>query len=100
MSDAIVTYNYRQGWGCHEKCILETYTVDGKIQRTQRAHLPGKIGPGTQICQKGVSAWQIPYNDKRILHPLKRVGERGEVNPKEAQARGLREGVVYLEKGI
>ncbi len=73
-----VTLTCCQGWGCHEHCILETHTVDGKIVRTQKSQLPGGIQPGNQICQKGATAWQIPYNEQRLLHPLKRVGERGE----------------------
>ena len=78
MSETKVTYQCCQGWGCHEKCILKTFTKDGKIVRTQRSGDIGHIGNGPRICQKGISAWQIPYNDERLLHPLKRVGERGE----------------------
>ncbi len=78
MSAERVTYNCCQGWGCHEHCMLETHTVDGKIVRTQKSFLPGKIGVGNQICQKGAMAWKAVYSDKRLLHPLKRVGERGE----------------------
>ena len=78
MSDEKVTYQCCQGWGCHEKCILETHSKDGKIVRIQRSGGIGHVGPGPQICQKGISSWRVPYNDQRILHPLKRVGERGE----------------------
>ena len=78
MSDKKVTYQCCQGWGCHEKCILEAHTEDGKIVRVQRSGAIGHVGPGPQICQKGVSSWRIPYNEQRLLHPLKRVGERGE----------------------
>ena len=30
------------------------------------------------ICQKGVMSCRQPYNEKRLLYPLKRAGERGE----------------------
>ncbi len=30
------------------------------------------------LCSKGLSATQFLYHPDRILHPLKRVGERGE----------------------
>ena len=71
-----VTYNPCQGFGCHEHCILEVHTKDGKIVRTQRAPLPGP-NPGCRICSKGIMSGKIPYAEDRLLHPLKRVGERG-----------------------
>ncbi|MBP3867065.1 MAG: molybdopterin-dependent oxidoreductase, partial [Eggerthellaceae bacterium] len=77
MSTEKVTINACQGWGCHEHCMLETHTVDGKIVRTQRLPLPGPK-PDNGICAKGIMAAKIPYAEDRVLHPLKRVGERGE----------------------
>lgn len=71
-----VTYNPCQGFGCHEHCILEVHSKDGKIVRTQRAPLPGPH-PGCRICSKGIMSGKIPYAEDRLLHPLKRVGERG-----------------------
>ena len=71
-----VTYNPCQGFGCHEHCILEVHSKDGKIVRTQRAPLPGPH-PGCRICSKGIMSGKIPYAEDRLLYPLKRVGERG-----------------------
>lgn len=71
-----ITFNPCQGFGCHEHCILEVHSKDGKIVRTQRANLPGPH-PGCRICSKGIMSGKIPYAEDRLLHPLKRVGERG-----------------------
>ena len=72
-----VTYNLCQGWGCHEHCLVETHVRDGKIDRVQKCLFPGKR-PANDICMKGILSAKIPYAKDRILHPLKRVGERGE----------------------
>lgn len=77
MTEERVTYNPCQGYGCHEHCILEVHSKDGKIVRVQKSTLPGPP-PGNQICSKGIMCKKIPYAPDRILHPLKRVGERGE----------------------
>ena len=78
MAEERVTINPCQGWGCHEHCFIETHTVDGKIVRTQKANLPGFVRVPGKICQKGVANQRVPYNEDRLLYPLKRVGERGE----------------------
>ncbi|WP_165056960.1 molybdopterin-dependent oxidoreductase [Adlercreutzia sp. ZJ176] len=76
-SEEKVTYNLCQGWGCHEHCLVETHVKDGKIDRVQKCLFPGKR-PANDICMKGILSAKIPYAKDRILHPLKRVGERGE----------------------
>ncbi len=73
-----ITYNHCQGIGCHERCPLKTYTKDGKIIRTERTILKGHDAERYMICQRGALAGKFPYLKERILHPLKRVGERGE----------------------
>ncbi|WP_165056588.1 MULTISPECIES: molybdopterin-dependent oxidoreductase [unclassified Adlercreutzia] len=78
MSETKITYHPCQGYGCHERCLLETHTRDGKITRVQKAVFPHKVGPGVQICQKGIASCQVPYNEDRLLYPMKRTGERGE----------------------
>jgi len=78
MSEEKVTYNACQGWGCHEHCVLTTYTKDGKIQRTERTILKGSQAEHYGICQKGIVAGKFPYIEDRVLYPLKRVGKRGE----------------------
>ncbi|MDR0500051.1 MAG: molybdopterin-dependent oxidoreductase [Coriobacteriales bacterium] len=67
-----------QGWGCHEQCILETVVVDGKIVRTERSLLAGANIDDSRICQKGIVSGNLPFLEKRLTKPLKRVGKRGE----------------------
>jgi anaerobic selenocysteine-containing dehydrogenase len=73
-----VVYTACQGWGCHEHCILATYVVDGKIERTERSILKGSQAERYGICQKGILSAKFPYLPERLLYPMKRVGERGE----------------------
>lgn len=75
-SDERVTLNLCQGFGCHEHCVVEVHSKEGKIVRVQKAPLPGPE-PGCRICPKGVMNAKIPYAKNRLLYPLKRVGERG-----------------------
>lgn len=70
-SEMKVTYNPCQGYGCHEHCILEVLSKDGKIVRTQRAPLPGPK-PGCRICSKGIMSGKTPYAKDRLTKPLKR----------------------------
>jgi anaerobic selenocysteine-containing dehydrogenase len=80
MSEEKVTYNPCQGWGCHEGCILTTYSKDGKIIRTERTLDPATddhLG-GSMICQKGITSPNLLSVPSKLKYPLKRVGERGE----------------------
>ncbi len=71
-------YTCCPGWGDHEFCALKTIVKDGKIVRTEKAVYTGVEANEGHICQKGVMSCRQPYNEKRLLYPLKRVGERGE----------------------
>ena len=75
-ADERVTLNLCQGFGCHEHCVVEVHSKDGKISRVQKAPLNGPY-PGCKICPKGVMNSKIPYAENRPLYPMKRVGERG-----------------------
>ena len=75
-ADERVTLNLCQGFGCHEHCVVEVYSKNGKISRVQKAPLPGPK-PGCRVCPKGVMNSKIPYAENRPLYPMKRVGERG-----------------------
>ena len=59
-------------------CPLTTIVKDGKIVRTERTYFTGTEKDEGFICQKGIAAARYPYQPNRILHPLKRAGERGE----------------------
>ncbi|MBX9032587.1 molybdopterin-containing oxidoreductase family protein [Gordonibacter massiliensis (ex Traore et al. 2017)] len=71
-------YTACQGWGCHDHCMLKTYVKDGVIERTERAVFPGPRPERNRTCQKGIISAKLPYIKERILHPMKRVGKRGE----------------------
>ena len=78
MSDEDFVYTCCPGWGDHEFCVLKTITKDGKIVRTEKADYTGAEANEGYICQKGIMSCRQPYNEKRLLYPLKRAGERGE----------------------
>lgn len=71
-------YTCCPGWGDHEFCAIKTIVKDGKIVRTEKPRYTGAEADEGYICQKGVMSCRQPYNPKRLLYPLKRVGERGE----------------------
>jgi DMSO reductase family type II enzyme molybdopterin subunit len=79
----------RVTWGCHAVdcypggCPWHVYSRDGKIVREEQAGIFPTIEAGIPDmnpmgCQKGAAWSQQHYNEERVLHPLKRVGERGE----------------------
>jgi anaerobic selenocysteine-containing dehydrogenase len=57
-------------------CGIDVYVEDGKVVKIEgtKEH-PANEG---KLCPKGLSALQLQYHPNRLLHPLKRVGERGE----------------------
>jgi len=76
-------------WGCHAVdcypggCPWRVYSRDGKIVREEQAGTYPVIESGVPDqnpmgCQKGAAWSQQHYNEERVLHPLKRIGERGE----------------------
>ena len=71
-------YTCCPGWGDHEFCAIKTIVKDGKIVRTEKPCYTGAEADEGYICQKGIMSCRQPYNPKRLTHPLKRVGERGE----------------------
>ena len=78
MSEESFVYTCCPGWGDHEFCAIKTIVKDGKIVRTEKADYTGAEENEGYICQKGIMSCRQPYNPKRLTHPLKRVGERGE----------------------
>lgn len=66
------------GWGDHEFCALKTVVKDGRIVRTEHLDYTGLEADEAHICQKGIMSWRQVYAEDRLLHPLKRAGERGE----------------------
>ena len=78
MGEESFVYTCCPGWGDHEFCAIKTIVRDGKIVRTEKAQYTGAEANEGYICQKGIMSCRQPYNEKRLTHPLKRVGERGE----------------------
>ena len=59
----------------YSHCGIEAYVKDGRIIRAEgdaeNPHSKGKL------CPRGAGIRQYVYNKERILHPLRRVGEKG-----------------------
>jgi|YNPNPStandDraft_1061719.scaffolds.fasta_scaffold00099_6 anaerobic dimethyl sulfoxide reductase subunit A len=60
---------------CGGNCLLKVHVRDGVITRVETDDGPE---PQLRACQRGRALRQRVYDPGRILHPLKRVGERGE----------------------
>jgi DMSO reductase family type II enzyme molybdopterin subunit len=78
----------RWGWGSHcvdcypANCPYRVYVKDGVIVREEQAATFPVIEPGVPDmnpmgCQKGGSWSRLLYGGERILHPMRRAGERG-----------------------
>ena len=76
-------------WGCHcvdcypSNCPYRVYVKDGRVVREEPAARFETIEAGVPDmnpagCQKGAAWSQMLYGKERVLHPLRRVGERGE----------------------
>jgi len=59
---------------CPAGCGVHVIKVDGKIDRL----VPIENHPQGIVCPRGTRAKDIVYSRDRILHPQRRVGERGE----------------------
>lgn len=78
MGEESFVYTACPGWGDHEHCALKTIVRDGKIVRTEKIEYTGPEKEYGYICQKGVMSCRQPYNEDRLLYPMKRAGKRGE----------------------
>lgn len=59
---------------CDAGCILKAEVRDGRVTRIKTTDIP----PLTEnVCIKGIYAPRNFANPDRVLHPLRRVGERG-----------------------
>jgi DMSO reductase family type II enzyme molybdopterin subunit len=79
----------RTAWGTHcvdcypSNCPYRVYVKDGRIVREEPAGTFEPVEAGVPDmnpagCQKGAAWSQMLTGKDRILHPLRRVGERGE----------------------
>lgn len=65
---------------CPDSCALEVIVAEGKIARIQAAPAETSGHPNTQgfICDKVGKFHRRVYHESRILHPMRRVGPKGE----------------------
>src|SRR5436190_6597609 len=65
---------------CPDSCALEVTVAEGRIARIQAAPEERSRHPNTQgfICDKVGKFDRRVYHDSRILHPMRRVGPKGE----------------------
>ncbi len=61
--------------GCHGGCAAEVAVRDGRVVGVRPAQ--GSPFNRGQMCIKGIAAPDIMYHPDRLLHPLRRKGERG-----------------------
>ncbi len=61
---------------CGRYCGMNAYVENGKIIKVEG--MPEHPVNRGSLCPRGLAAVQYEYDPKRLMHPLKRVGERGE----------------------
>lgn len=61
---------------CFGSCSLEVEAEKGKVVRV-RGNRNSPVNQG-RICVKGINYPNIVYGPERLLHPLQRIGKRGE----------------------
>lgn len=62
--------------GCAHCCAVKAYVEDGVVVKLE-GDPDGPLNRGG-MCLKGLSQLHTVYSPRRVLHPMKRVGERGE----------------------
>ena len=62
--------------GCTNCCPVRVYTEDGKVVKIE-GDPDGPLNKGG-VCLKCLSQIQTLYSPRHVLHPMKRVGERGQ----------------------
>ena len=60
---------------CGRYCPVRVIVEDDRVSKVEG--VPGNFVTRGGVCGKGIAAVQLEYDPKRLLHPLKRVGERG-----------------------
>ena len=63
-------------WQCVTRCSMIGYVEDGRLVKI--GGQPKSIRTQGRLCAKGQAGVNQVYDPDRILHPLKRVGKRGE----------------------
>jgi len=65
---------------CGGRCLLKVFVRDGVIVRIETDDRPGDTvaDPQLRACVRGRAYRKRQYHPDRLMHPLKRVGKRGE----------------------
>ncbi|MBT3234698.1 MAG: molybdopterin-dependent oxidoreductase [Bdellovibrionales bacterium] len=68
---------------CQGNCAWEVWVKDGKVTRENQSRSYPAINPkipdfNPRGCNKGVQHSQTMYEEDRLLHPMKRIGKRGD----------------------
>ncbi len=63
-------------WQCVTRCPNIAYVEDGRLVKIEGQ--PNSIRSEGKMCAKGQAGVNQVYDPDRILHPMKRVGKRGE----------------------
>src|SRR5512140_3167306 len=64
---------------CGGRCVLLATVKDGRIVRLESDDRPDSVAaPQLRACVRGRSYLRRQYHPDRLLHPLRRVGKRGE----------------------
>jgi anaerobic selenocysteine-containing dehydrogenase len=70
------TFAWSAGPGCHGGCGVEVYLRGNKVVKVEGD--PGNPWSQGRICARCLAMTQYLYHPQRLLHPMKRTGERGE----------------------
>ena len=64
---------------CGGRCLLVAHVENGRITRLETDDRPDSLAaPQLRACPRGRAYLRRQYHPDRLLHPLKRVGNRGE----------------------
>jgi anaerobic dimethyl sulfoxide reductase subunit A len=64
---------------CGGRCLLVAHVENGRITRLDADDRPDSLAsPQLRACPRGRAYLRRQYHPDRLLHPLKRVGKRGE----------------------
>ncbi len=64
---------------CGGRCLLIAHVQNGRIVRLETDDRPDSLAaPQLRACARGRAYLRRQYHPDRLLHPLKRVGKRGE----------------------
>ena len=64
---------------CGGRCLLIAHVENGRITRLDTDDRPDSLAaPQLRACVRGRAYLRRQYHPDRLLHPLKRVGQRGE----------------------